>query len=50
MKSHFYTFTFVIAFTGFLLIGIVSSQLTIPMKKIKDTADKVGTDGIWLNV
>lgn len=40
-----YTFTFVIAFIGFLLIGIVSSQLTIPMKKIKDTADKIGTDG-----
>ena len=45
MKYISYTFTFVIAFIGFLLIGIVSSQLTIPMKKIKDTADKIGTDG-----
>ena len=45
MKYISYTFTFVIAFIGFLLIGIVSSRLTIPMKKIKDTADKIGTDG-----
>ncbi len=45
MKYISYAFTFVISFTGLLLIGIVSSRLTIPMKKIKDTADKIGIEG-----
>lgn len=45
MKYVSYTFTFIIAFIGFLLIAIISSRLTIPMKKVKDTADKIGTDG-----
>lgn len=45
IKYVSYTFTFIIAFIGFLLIAIISSRLTIPMKKVKDTADKIGTDG-----
>lgn len=45
MKYISYAFTFAISFIGLLLIGIVSSRLTVPMKEIKDTADKIGTEG-----
>ena len=45
MKYISYTFTFVISIIGLLLIGAVSSRLTIPMKEIKDTADTIGIEG-----
>ncbi|OLA07188.1 MAG: hypothetical protein BHW19_01050 [Eubacterium sp. 38_16] len=45
MEYISYTFTFLISIIGLLLIGAVSSRLTIPMKEIKDTADTIGIEG-----
>ena len=45
MKYISYLFTFILSFTGILLIGIISSRLTVPMKKIKDTAIQIGSQG-----
>ena len=49
MKYISYTFTFVISIIGLLLIGAVSSRLTIPMKEIKDTADTICKKNIKIN-
>ena len=45
MKYISYVFTFVLSLISILLVGIVSSRLTMPMKKIKDTADTIGKEG-----
>lgn len=45
MKYISYIFIFALSLISILLIGIVSSRLTIPMKKIKDTADTIGKEG-----
>ena len=45
MKYISYIFIFALSLISILLIGIVTSRLTIPMKKIKDTADTIGKEG-----
>lgn len=45
MQYISYFFIFILSFIGILLIGIISFRLTVPMREIKDTANKIGTDG-----
>lgn len=45
MQYISYCFIFILSFIGILLIGITSFRLTTPMKEIKATANKIGTDG-----
>nr|WP_296190198.1 HAMP domain-containing sensor histidine kinase [uncultured Anaerobutyricum sp.] len=45
MKYISYLFTFIISLIDIILIGITSLRLTIPMKEIRDTANKIGADG-----
>ena len=45
MKYISYLFTFIISLIGIVLVGITSLRLTIPMKEIRDTANKIGADG-----
>lgn len=45
MKYISYLFTFIISLIGIVLVGIISLRLTIPMKEIRDTANKIGADG-----
>lgn len=45
LKYISYFFTCIIALIGIILIWIVSSRLTIPIKEIKNTADTIGAEG-----
>lgn len=45
MQYISYFFIVILSFIGILLVGITSFRLTIPMKEIKETANKIGTDG-----
>lgn len=45
MQYISYFFIFILLFIGILLVGITSFRLTVPMKEIKKTANKIGSDG-----
>lgn len=44
MQYISYSFIFILSIIGIILIRIISFRLVVPLKEIKDTANKIGTD------